>query len=263
VGGRSLPEDVERLLRHYDEPFADSSAVPSLALARALAGRYKVVLNGDGGDEAFGGYPHYQHIRIKQKIKTVAAGLGLCDRGYIQSKAAFRTSERLSLLNGNGRPQSLDRLLASDPFLENAKGSDALGRAMWSDRHLYLPNNLTYKMDVALASVGIEGRAPFLDHRLLEWAQSLSARDLVRGNQKKILLREAYRGILPDEVLSRPTQGFGAPVREWLRGPLRNLAQDLLPCPLLDRVAQKNLSGQRLWTLIMFSAWARQWRAIW
>ncbi len=67
------------MLRHYDEPFADSSAIPSLGLARALAGRYKVVLNGDGGDEVFGGYRHYEHIQIKQTLKAAAAAVGWCD----------------------------------------------------------------------------------------------------------------------------------------------------------------------------------------
>ncbi len=177
-GKRDLGSEVEKMARHYDEPFADSSAMPSFALAHALAGRYKLVLNGDGGDEVFGGYRHYEHIRIKQAVKTAAAALGLCDgRGggpfkvYVQSKAMFRAAERSRLLNGNGQGNALEKLLASDAFLECLKGAARtlpLKRALWVDRHLYLSNDLTYKMDIALASAGMEGRAPFLDHRLLE-----------------------------------------------------------------------------------------------
>jgi asparagine synthase (glutamine-hydrolysing) len=75
------------------------------------------------------------------------------------------------------------------------------------------------------------------------------------------LLRAAYAGDLPAEVLNRPKQGFGAPIGQWLRGPLRELAGDLLPCPLLDREMQRRRSGQQLWTLLMFAQWAREWRA--
>ena len=123
-GKRDLGRELETMARHYDEPFADSSAMPSFALAHALAGRYKLVLNGDGGDEVFGGYRHYEHIRIKQAVKTAAAALGLCDGGgrgpfevYVQSKAMFRAAERVHLLNGNGQGNALDKLLAANGFL--------------------------------------------------------------------------------------------------------------------------------------------------
>jgi asparagine synthase (glutamine-hydrolysing) len=253
-----------RLLWHYDEPFADSSAIPSFALAHALEGRYKVVLNGDGGDEAFGGYRHYERVAAKQAIKSAAAALGLGDGAtnvYVESKAAFRAGERTRLLNGNWAGNSLSWLLRRAGY--TAPAATALKRAMWSDRHLYLPNDLAYKMDIALAANAMEGRAPFLDHRLLEWAQSLPAQELVHGGDRKVLLRAAYEKDLPAEVLTRPKQGFGAPVDRWLDGPLRELALDLTPCPLLERAPQRNLKGQRLWSMVAFAGWAREWRAIW
>jgi len=261
--------EFERLLWHYDEPFADSSALPCFALARAIGGRYKVVLNGDGGDEALGGYRHYEHIAAKQALKAAAAAAGLCDGAgagkagvYVQSKAVFRAAHRDRLLNRHSRGNALDTLLAADPFRAADRGS-ALARALWTDRHLSLANGLTYKMDIALGAFGMEGRAPFLDHRLLEWTQSLPAEELVRGSQKKILLRSAYAGHLPSEVLNRPKHGFGAPVDRWLRGPLREVVAEALPCPLLEREGQDRWTGQRLWTLLTFSQWARQWRATW
>ncbi len=274
VNGRDLGTELENILWHYDEPFADSSAIPSFTLARALAGRYKVVLSGEGGDEAFGGYRHYEHIGLKQMLKKAAATLNLCDgRGagplqiYVGSKTTFRAGDRGRLLNGNGHEGghdgALQRLLASDVFLKEIPRAGALKRALWSDRHLYLPNDLTYKTDIALASAGIEGRAPFLDHRLLEWTQSLPPWELVRGSRKKVLLRAAYRDDLPAEVLNRRKRGFGAPVDQWLRGPLRELAGDMVPCPLLDLASQRGLRGQRLWTLVAFASWARQWGATW
>jgi asparagine synthase (glutamine-hydrolysing) len=249
----------------YDEPFADSSVLPSLALARALKGRYKVVLTGDGGDEAFAGYRHYEHIAAKQFVKAAAASTGLGEGHgrigvYVQSKTTFRLGDRARLLNGHAPGDTLSHLLSSDGFLSQASGS-ALKQALWSDRHLYLANDLTYKTDVAFSAYGVEGRAPFLDHRLLEWAQQLEDRDLVRGRQKKVILREAYREDLPDGVLDRPKHGFGAPLEAWLDGALLEARRASLPCPLLDAESQKNLSGQKLWTLLAFARWADHWGA--
>ena len=252
------------LLRHYDEPFADSSAIPSFALARALQGRYKVVLNGDGGDEAFGGYRHYEHIAAKQALKSAAAAVGLADGAtnvYVESKTTFRQGDRAQLLNGSSTGNSLAWLLRRAGY--RAPSGTALRQAMWSDRQLYLPNDLTYKTDIALAGNAVEGRAPFLDHRLLEWTQSLPEDDLVKGREKKVLLRAAYETDLPPEVLGRPKQGFGAPIEKWLDGPLRELACDVFPSPLLEREGQSKLRGQQLWTVVAFALWAREWRASW
>jgi asparagine synthase (glutamine-hydrolysing) len=86
---------------------------------------------------------------------------------------------------------------------------------------------------------------------------------LVRGHEKKVLLRAAYAHDLPDNVLRRQKQGFGAPIGEWLNGPLRELARGVLPSPLLERGRQENLQGQKLWTMVAFAGWAQEWRASW
>ncbi len=257
-------QGMEQIFRHYDEPFADSSAIPSLALARALQGSYKVILNGDGGDEVFGGYRHYEHIRIKQTLKTAAAAVGLCDGRnagptgvYVESKVMFRAVDRTIFLNGHSVGNSLKGLRAPPPQ------SSALRQALWMDRELPLANGLNYKTDIAYGSCGIEGRAPFLDHRLGQWAGSLRPQELVRGREKKVLLRAAYASDLPAEVLNRPKQGFGAPIEQWLRGPLRELVGDVLPCPLLNAKKQDGRSGQQLWALLSFALWAREWGAKW
>ncbi len=272
VQNQIVARQLDLAASHYDEPFADSSALPALALASALAGRYKVILNGDGGDEAFAGYRHYQHIAAKQFLKTAAAAAGFADGSggmgvYVQSKTLFRLRERARLLASHAPGATLAELLANDGFLRTAPPGGALRgalrRALWSDRHLHLANDLTYKMDIALAAFGMEGRAPFLDHRILEWAQGLDAKDLVRGRQKKVLLRQAYRDALPAGVLARAKHGFGAPIASWLAGPLKEIVRESLPCPLLDAASQRNASGQRLWTLLMFARWARKWEARW
>lgn len=267
IEAEPLVRQVNRALRTYDEPFADSSSIGCLALAAALEGRYKVILEGDGGDEAFGGYKHYEYIAAKQILKAAAAATGICDgrtasTSYVESKTTFRAAERASLMNGHRATRGLSDLLESDPFLRNAR-SGALKRALWSDRHLQLANGLTYKMDMALSAHAIEGRAPLLDHRILEWTQNLEDRDLVRGREKKVLLRSAYAEDLPPEVLNRKKHGFGAPVAQWLAGPLQDEFEAVLPCPLLGREVQKNLSGQRAWTLYSFARWASEWGASW
>jgi asparagine synthase (glutamine-hydrolysing) len=266
--GSGMADEFARVMRFYDEPFADSSALPSFALAQALSSRYKVVLNGDGGDEAFGGYRHYERIGLKQLVKRAAAAAGLCDGMnagpagvYVQSKVAFRAYERNRLLNGQSLGNSMEALVSALPY--PAPTGDALRLALWTDRHLHLSNGLTYKTDIALAAFGIEGRAPFLDHRLLEWTQSLPERDLVSGQQKKILLRRVYAGDLPAEILNRRKHGFGAPVNRWLTGPLRDLLHDLVPCPLFDLKEQAGWSGQRLYSILAFAQWARSWGARW
>ena len=204
--------------------------------------------------------------RAKQAVKAAAAGVGLVDGNgatgvYVESKVTFREAERACLLGGH--TGALSRLLTADEFLNASPGGGALKHALWTDRHLYLANDLTHKMDMALGAYGLEGRSPFLDHRILEWAQQLPARDLVRGGKKKILLREAYGEELPQEITARPKHGFGAPVGAWLAGPLRELVRELLPCPLLDPELQTHARGQRLWTLLTFAQWAVRWGARW
>jgi len=264
---------VLQAVEHYDEPFADSSALCSLDLARTLAGRYKVILNGDGGDEAFAGYRSYTRIAMKQAIKTAAAGVGMVDGNgrtsvYVQSRALFRQHEcselmRSKVMNVHASGGALPRLLAADEYLRALPGGSALKRALWTDRHLHLANGLTHKTDMALGAYGLEGRAPFLDHRILEWTQALPSRDLVHGQERKILLRKAYRAELPQEIITRSKHGFGAPIGAWLDGPLREMVQDSLPCSLLDAVLQKTARGQRQWTLLMFARWAAKWGATW
>jgi asparagine synthase (glutamine-hydrolysing) len=268
VASSTAARQLELAAAHYDEPFADSSALPALALASALGGRYKVILTGDGGDEAFAGYRHYERIAAKQFLKAAAAAAGFADGSgplgvYVQSKSAFRLRERAGLLADHFPGATLAQLLASDGYLCTAPPGGALHRALWSDRHLYLANNLTYKIDIALAAFGMEGRSPFLDHRILEWAQGLDAKDLVHGREKKVLLRQAYREVLPASILDRAKHGFGAPIASWLAGPLQKTVRETLPCALLDAAAQRNASGQRLWTLLTFARWAQKWGARW
>ncbi len=270
LSAKQVASHFNDVLFHYDEPFADSSSLACFALGEALSGRYRVVLDGDGGDEAFGGYRHYEYIGVKQTLKAAAAAAGFCDGVgsgragvYVQSKSLFRASDRKRLMADHGGQVAEDwlREVLSSSFGEMS--AHALQRALRTDRELALANGLTYKMDIALSAFGIEGRAPLLDHAVLEWGQTLPARELVRGREKKVLLRRAYADDLPHEVLHRPKHGFGAPVDRWMDGPLQKSVEEMVPCPWFAEAAQCGVSGQRQWTLFAFSAWAERWGARW
>ena len=267
-----LRTELEAVHGQYDEPFADSSAVSCFALARAAGTAYRVMLNGDGGDELFAGYSHHRHVRWKQAFKRAAATMGWVDgRGcnaaglYVQSKALFRAAERRQLLERSGSPPACET--AEPAWMRPVRlpdpGRSALRSALWIDLQLYLANGLTCKTDIALGAFQMEGRAPLLDHTLFEWTRCLPESDLLRGRSGKLLLRQAYGNDLPVEVLSRSKQGFGAPVEAWLSGPLREAAGDLVPCHLLNCPGQDRARGQKLWALLAFSLWARQTGAGW
>jgi len=282
TNGDGIGDDIYRIVWHYDEPFADSSNIPSYYISQAVKGRFKVVLNGDGGDEAFGGYPRYEHVAVRQFVKGLATMIGARDgrgRGpwqrYFQSRSTFVRSKRTALLGGWApRNCAVTRLIAENPFLSAYRPSDAIHMALGGDRHIYLAHDLLFKMDIALMAHHTEGRSPFLDHRLLEWAQNLPADDLVVGREKKVLLREALRGRLPSEVLARAKHGFAAPMVPWLQGPLRPLCDEHLPTHLLEREPQESAlaafrrtqgreGADQVWALLMFAIWANQWRANW
>ncbi|MBI4869971.1 MAG: asparagine synthase (glutamine-hydrolyzing) [Candidatus Riflebacteria bacterium] len=280
--GDEVASGLGDVLSCYDEPFADTSSIPSYAIARAGRPYFKVVLNGDGGDEALAGYPHFAWIAWKQRLKQLGCALGVRDGSpsdpwdvYFQSKALFRRRARQALLAGvGGQCDPFGEWIASNAYLRAARDRGPLRRALWADRHVYLPNDLLYKMDLALGAFGMEGRSPFLDHTLLEWAQELPENELVDGDVLKVLLRRACRGLFSDELVDRPKHGFGAPAARWLQGPLREQALEVLPTPLLATEPQRRIldafydradlrEATRLWSLFTFALWAARWRARW
>jgi asparagine synthase (glutamine-hydrolysing) len=282
ASGQQFANDLADIHWFYDEPFADSSSIPCYYIARQTQGHFKVVLTGDGGDEAFAGYPHYEFVSAKQLLKRCAAVIGLKDGAwrnrwatYFQSKALFRQSLRRELMRAFPAPNGgFVGYLHDEPFLRAGPTGNTLHQALWADRHVYLPNDLLYKMDIALMSHGIEGRSPFLDHRLLEWCQRLPSRHLVRYRSKKRLLRSAYRNELPGEILRRGKHGFGAPVKHWLQTSLQEHLRSFLPSVFLDAAPQQKLLrafsrnpdahlARQLWTLLTFAMWAKRWNATW
>jgi asparagine synthase (glutamine-hydrolysing) len=263
------PQAVDLLgeLTHfYDEPFADSSAIPTYLVARLASRSVKVVLSGDGGDEGFGGYARYAHdlqeaaIRDRlplwfrntalraagrvwpkadwlprpMRLKTFLTNLALGpDAAYANTLSLCRPPLRRQLLSGdvvrslNGhRPE-----LAVQTGYGRAPAGDALAGMIAADTAMLLPDDFLVKVDRATMAHGLEARPPLLDHELLELAGRIPSEYKVRDKKTKWIFKEAFRAQLPLGLLERKKQGFEIPVDAWLRGPLREMFQETVLAP--------------------------------
>jgi asparagine synthase (glutamine-hydrolysing) len=307
----------------YDEPFADSSQIPTAWVCRAAKQQVTVALSGDGGDELFGGYNRYfWSERIWNKIDwmpyplrqafggmltalpvsalntagsilgKLSSGLAVNQLGDKVQKMAVRLGRvkdiddlYLSLVTEWEDPVQLvkrvdpDGIMALSSFsnwlLQETPESltDPRERMMLWDALSYLPDDILCKVDRAAMSISLETRAPFLDHRLAEFAWSLPIQLKIRNGQSKWILRQILYRYVPKSLIERPKVGFSIPLAAWLRGPLRDWAEDLLnedrlqlegyfhPQPI-RRAWREHLSGKRnwanrLWCILMFQAWLR------
>ena len=263
---------LPRLVWHYDEPFGDSSAVPSYAIAQLTRQYVTVALNGDGGDENFAGYDRYVTDRLArlgdgipsgiwsalpalvqglpgglrqhkflQKLKRVATVMAQPpERRYARWGGHFSLDERQSLYT----PDFQTTVLDSDPegvFTEvfgYHDGADKTDQALNADVNLYLADDLLVKMDRATMAHGLEARSPFLDHVLMEFVASLPPRFKLAGRQKKRILKAALHGLIPEGILQRPKMGFCVPLADWFRQELREMAYDTM---LSSRAMQRGL----------------------
>ena len=256
---------IPKLPRMYDEPFADSSQIPTY-LVSALARRSVTVsLSGDGGDELFGGYYRYfaghrvwnMIRRVPRPLRSVAARSlaamatprwdPLFDRwmprGLRQNRAAERFQKLARILPSSSEEAMYFELVsqwrnvvlgASEPALpldDRARWPalvDPVERMMYFDQVSYLPDDILVKVDRASMAVSLEAREPLLDHRLVELAWTLPLSMKIRNGEGKWLLRKVLDRYVPRELMERPKMGFGVPVGKWLRGPLRDWAEALL-----------------------------------
>lgn len=244
------------MVRHLGEPFADSSIVPTYHVARITRGQVTVALNGDGGDELFGGYDRYRAAMLgalvdrtlpravmrgaaavlariptaprvphmARRLARVAGAIALApEERHLRWTGYFTGSQRQGILGERLRdwPEPPHKAIAEAVALSGA--SHPAEQYMAADINTYLPGDLLVKMDIAAMANSLEGRSPLLDHDLAEFVTSLPAGQKVSYSTSKVLLRRAMRGILPPEILDRGKMGFSAPVATWLRGPLRVL----------------------------------------
>jgi asparagine synthase (glutamine-hydrolysing) len=250
---------LPKLVWHYGEPFADSSAVPTYYLSELTRGHVTVALNGDGGDENFLGYPRYVGSwlgswvnRLPGPFRRFLSVAGAAMPGETSQVRALRYLRRF-LVEANENDikrygkwitffsaQQKDELysdamrdqLGTDPMsaLETWFDGDApiAARAAHADIHSYLPDDLLVKVDVASMAHGLEARSPFLDHEFMEFASTIPAGVKMRGWRTKAILKSAMASRLPSELLHRPKMGFGVPIDQWLRCDLHDMAYDTL-----------------------------------
>jgi asparagine synthase (glutamine-hydrolysing) len=256
-------EVLPTLVRHYGEPYADSSAIPTYYLSKLTRQHVTVALNGDGGDEAFAGYERYAAMRLADRYHSIPGPLrraimdpliaAIPDKGT--SRSLLGKARRFARVAGRERAdrylrwsstinEDMKRELFTKRFLDQVRESsslplldqwfagnghlDIVDRALKADTETYLPNDLLVKVDIASMAVSLEARSPFLDHHLLEFAASLPAGYKLRCLTTKHLLKRALKGLLPPENLKRGKMGFGVPIGLWLRGDLRELLRDAI-----------------------------------
>ena len=261
--GRTRSTCFPELVWHYDEPFARLLRDPHLLRLPELARRHvTVALNGDGGDEllrrlrplpgAAGDRRRYAGLAGPPRRPLAAALLGRCPRrgagmacarrflATLGEPPAAATEPGLAARSGR-RTRALRRkssvarrATATRSSTWRRRSAREAGRATWSTRALaadvetYLPDDLLVKVDIATMSHGLEGRSPFLDHRLMEFCAGLPSDLSFEGRTTKYLLKRAARDLLPAPVIDRPKQGFGVPIDRWLRGALRPMLHDVL-----------------------------------
>ncbi|MGE0445038.1 MAG: asparagine synthase (glutamine-hydrolyzing), partial [Vicinamibacterales bacterium] len=275
---------LDRLVWHFDEPFADSSAIPTWYVSEIARRHVTVVLSGDGGDELFGGYDRYlPHPRVAA-FDRLAPGIGRMaaaamwralphgargknflrrvardPRGrYLDSITFYHADERRELLSPD-IARRLGRWNAEAAFASPFAELDSLpfaAQMMAFDFATYLPEDCLTKVDRMSMAHSIESRVPLLDHQVVEFAASLPASMKIQGDRRKHLLKQLAFRLVPRELLDRPKQGFGVPIGHWFRGSLRDAFGDILGSAqtrqrglfnyrFVDRVLEEHLAGTR------------------
>ncbi|MFV0444114.1 MAG: asparagine synthase (glutamine-hydrolyzing) [Planctomycetaceae bacterium] len=254
---------LPQIIWQYDEPFGDSSAIPTMYLSKVTRNVVTVALSGDGGDELFAGYERYQAVRLAQRfdwlprplrkfvaadlwqtiptsteqksigrrIKRFAHALGLDpERRYLRWIGIFDEQQRRQLYTSDFR-ESLSGFDSAELILnayEQAPGRDLVTRTTAADVLTYLPCDILTKVDIASMTYSLEARSPFLDHHVAELAARMPLHLKQDGGRGKLILVEAFRDLLPQSIQTRRKMGFGVPIDHWFRKELQGLLRDTL-----------------------------------
>lgn len=247
IKGEDLPNIIEKLVWHHDEPFSDAANLPLYLMTEKVKGECKVILQGDGGDELFGGYPRYHIMHKFKKYSIIFKSLNFL-RPVISNKFIRDKTDRFyPLFNENNEnkfakflseeKQGIPELMYSDNIGNKIKNSnpfqryidvakefefldDDVQRLLWIDTKIILPDQFLEKVDKSTMANSVEVRVPFLDYELADYMLALPSALKVKHGIKKYLLKKALENVLPKEVLYGPKRGFGVPYGNWLKGPL-------------------------------------------
>jgi asparagine synthase (glutamine-hydrolysing) len=315
LSAREVIDLVPEITDLHDEPFADSGSVPSLLLARFVRPHVKVAVSGDGGDELFGGYPRYFWAGRIESLRRRLSPLGAETMAFLLARIPGRFMDGVDRWWFRGRfgganglaertrrfaeylksvPEDVYSSIVSawkypqHPFLADPDRTlrpdmEKYSRLPWAERMMavdqehFLPDDMLTKVDRATMSVGLEARAPLLDHRVVEWSWRLPSSYKLsnRGDSGKLLLREVLYRHVPRELMDRPKMGFGMPIGKWLRSELRDWAEDILGSQRLSAVGldpravqgvwREHLAGTNrlpeVWTALMWVQWQEKWKA--
>jgi asparagine synthase (glutamine-hydrolysing) len=281
---------LPKLVWYYNEPFADSSAIPTYYVSKLTREHVTVALNGDGGDESFAGYeryiadklagyyeklpafirekiirrslsllPHQENRRrLLRRLKRFVNGIAdTAERRYVRWVCAFDNEMKKDLYT----PAFVEKMASVDSvnlvvnWYAQADAQNFLDKTLYVDVMSYLPDDLLVKVDIASMANSLEARSPFLDHRLMEFAASLPPELKLKGLQSKYLLKQAFSSVLAPEILDRRKMGFGVPLDRWLRNELRELTYDIL---LENRAIQRGLFRKDAVQLLIDEHMAKQ-----
>ena len=309
VTGADALSVVDRLGWMYDEPFGDSSQIPTFLVSELARSKVTVALSGDAGDELFGGYNRYLSVpglwkrveRIPLRLRRAGANLlrgvpeGIWDRaalvvprGRRPQQVGLKVTKALQVAEASSAPEAFLQLVThwSDPerlvpgshepptlhtsAARFPRTSGIVEHMMTVDMVTYLPDDILAKVDRATMAVSLEGRVPFLDRDVVEFAAGLPVSMKIREGRSKWILRQVLERYVPPHLVDRPKAGFGLPIDEWLRGSLREWAEDLLhtkavrehlDVSIVDRVwdvhqSRRHNKAYELWDVLMFAAWA-------
>jgi asparagine synthase (glutamine-hydrolysing) len=287
---------IEKISKVLDQPFADSSIIPTFLLSEFAREEVVVALSGDGGDEGFAGYERYRAGKLLDSVNPllVINPLRLVPvnrvanprlRKLVKHSRSQSLSSRYSGFQSLFQPSDLHSILSpdllnlstNDVFInewQSIPSRDKIRKMQQMDLISYLPGNLMYKVDMASMANSLEVRSPFLDYRVVEFGLSLPARYKVGGGENKHILREIARDLVPARIIDRPKMGFGIPRASWLREDLKSLVQEVLTDDRsrsrgwyqfnrVEEILRRHNQGQELdsliWPMFMLELWTKTW----
>jgi len=290
---------VEKIAHVLDQPFADSSIVPTYLLAKFARENLIVALGGDGGDEVFGGYDRYLATPVLQKLNPflefARSGLNLVGKQAIGNSRRINRvgsqlspkpslADRYSSILSLTQPHELLKLLNPNFKTKTAEITyttqfkrekiTSFNRMIRSDFDAYLPGDLLVKVDIATMANSLELRSPMLDVNVVEWGISLPRKYKIKGVETKHILKDVARSLVPAKLIDRPKMGFGIPRADWLRTAMKELVLDTLTDPTarqrgwlnpleVKKVIETHMAGEDkdniIWPMLMLELWARTW----
>ena len=292
---------VEDIVWHHDEPFGDVSSIPTYMVSKMAREHVTVILSGDGGDELFAGYERYLIDRDRQVFERIPGfirrnlmlrasralpravyGKNFLrnvalegDARYVDSLSYFDEDAKQELLSAEIRRElgGRDSSAGYRQLLTVPHSAKHIDRLLYLDSKTYLPGDILTKVDRMSMAHSIEARVPLLDYKLIEFVQTIPASLKLRGRMTKHILKQAVRGLVPDQIIDRPKQGFGVPIAKWLNNELRDMLHDTLTDSRtrqrgyfnqqsVEAILNEHARGRRdnsrhLWGLLTLELWQR------